>query len=92
MAKQEVSKLTTAEELTIDYRIEIAKRLFCRMESLGINQSEVARRIGSHRVVVNRILKGEKNLTLTSIAKLSIGVAWDLLKNEPIDKIYHNAK
>jgi len=73
--------------LAIDYRIEFAERLFCAMKRQGINQSELARKCGANRAWINRILNGKENLTLESIAKLSLAVNFDLFYNTPLRDI-----
>lgn len=39
--------------------------------SSGLTQSEIARRIGVHRSVINRELRGQKDLTLGRVAELA---------------------
>lgn len=51
--------------------VEIA---LAERENSQITQQEIANRLGVNRSVINRILKGETNLTLRSVAE----VAWAL--------------
>ena len=58
------------------YRVRRAlqKALAEEQEKRGLNQSAVARAIGVHRSVINRELRGRKDITLGRVAEL----AWAL--------------
>jgi ribosome-binding protein aMBF1 (putative translation factor) len=55
-------------ELTI---LEITEAVTCRLEQLGMSRAELARRLGSSPAYVTKILRGEANFTLATIAKLA---------------------
>lgn len=55
-------------------RRELQKALVEEHADTGINQSKIARAIGVHRSVINRELKGRKDITLGRVAEL----AWAL--------------
>lgn len=46
-------------------------------EESGINQQKLASTLGVHRSVINRMLKGESNLTLRSIGELAWALGWE---------------
>mgnify|MGYP001126524042 CR=1 FL=1 len=71
------------QTLAMDYKIELAERLFCAMERKRLTQTKLARICGCSRVWINRILNGKENLTLETIARISIAVDCDLLHNKP---------
>ena len=51
--------------------IEIGEEIVQRMDELGINQTELARRMGVSRARVSQVLSGSDNLTLRTL----VGVA-----------------
>lgn len=56
---------------------KIAMEMLDRMESLGVNQKELAQRIGCSPQYVSKILRGKENLSLETICKIE-----DALKME----------
>ena len=52
-------------------RRSIQKALLEEKLSIGLTQSEIARRIGVHRSVINREIRGQKDLTLGRVAELA---------------------
>ena len=52
-------------------RDEIVKAFFDEKKTRGLTQEQVAQRLGVNRSYVNRILKGEENLTLRTVADLA---------------------
>jgi transcriptional regulator with XRE-family HTH domain len=45
--------------------------LIARMERLGVSRSELARRLGTSPAYVTKILRGDTNFTLSSLAKIA---------------------
>ncbi|WP_412063941.1 helix-turn-helix transcriptional regulator [Rhizobium sp. SYY.PMSO] len=43
----------------------------------GINQQKLATALGVHRSVINRMLKGDSNITLRSIGELAWALGWE---------------
>lgn len=60
----------SAEELAYYHSLDISGSVYARMRELGMSQAELARRMGVHRSVVTRIIRGSENLTLKTIGKL----------------------
>ena len=52
-------------------RRSIQKALLEEQRASGLTQSEIARRIGVHRSVINREIRGQKDLTLGRVAELA---------------------
>lgn len=63
----------------------MAPRVRGARERLGISQDELAHRSGLHRTYVGGIERGERNISLASLAKLADALAVapaDLLKSD----------
>jgi transcriptional regulator with XRE-family HTH domain len=45
-----------------------------RMEAMGVRRSDLARRMGVSKAYITRILKGNPNLTLRTVAALSLAL------------------
>lgn len=43
----------------------------------GVNQNQIATRLGVNRSVINRLLRGEANLTLRSVAEIAWALGWE---------------
>lgn len=43
----------------------------------GITQQQIASRLGINRSVINRLLRGEANLTLRSVAEIAWALGWE---------------
>lgn len=59
-----------AARLVARVRREIQKALAEEARASGLNQSEIARRIGVHRSVINRELRGVKDMTIGRVGEL----------------------
>lgn len=44
----------------------------------GLSQQSIASKLGINRSVINRILKGEFNLTLRSVAEIAWALGWEI--------------
>ncbi|MGE3298617.1 MAG: helix-turn-helix transcriptional regulator [Porticoccaceae bacterium] len=54
-----------------------------RRESLGLSQEAFADQIGMHRTYYGAIERGEKNLSLTTIIRVCVGLeckAWEIFR------------
>lgn len=69
-----------------EVRDKLLKGLEDRNRKTGLTQSDVAKTIGVHRSVINRELRGRKDITLGRVAELatSMGLAinFDLVETE----------
>lgn len=70
------SKKAAARYVTA-VRRALQKALTEENKKSGLTQTEIARAIGVHRSVINRELRGQKNITLSRVAEL----AWALNRN-----------
>ncbi len=43
----------------------------------GVSQQQIASRLGVNRSVINRLLRGEANLTLRSVAEIAWALGWE---------------
>jgi transcriptional regulator with XRE-family HTH domain len=60
-------------------RRAIQKALAEQAAESGLTQSDIARAIGVHRSVINRELRGKKDLTLGRVAELSWALGRDII-------------
>lgn len=60
----------TAEDLRWLHSLDLAISICTRMNELGLSKNEVAERAGMKPSALSRIISGEQNLTLATIAKL----------------------
>jgi len=51
--------------------LEVTEEVARRMEELGISRAELARRLGTSAAYVTKVLRGNANFTLATIAKLA---------------------
>ena len=68
----------TTEDLEWEHRLDISASVYRRMDELGINKTELARRLGVANSQVSRILSGERNMTLRTIAALEMALDFRL--------------
>lgn len=64
----------------MEFSVEIANRVFSLLEEKGMSQKDLARKMSKTETEVSRWLSGMHNLTLGSIAKLSIALEKDIIK------------
>lgn len=75
-----------AEEL----KIEIAEQIFCAMERKNLNRAQLAEKLGLDKSYVSKVLKGNINLTIETIAKIGkeLDAAWTIkLEDKPKEEI-----
>ena len=54
--------------------LEFTEALWARMEEEGVSRAELARRLGTSKAYVTKVLGGNANFTLYSMAKLALAV------------------
>lgn len=59
-------------------RRELLKALAEENNAAGFTQSDIARAIGVHRSVINRELRGKKDITLGRVAELAFAMGRDI--------------
>jgi len=68
-----------------DLRLAITDRVYGIMEREGINQKELAHRLGKQESEVSRWLNGLHNLTLRNIARLNVALGHKVVVVPPAD-------
>ena len=59
-------------------KLEISEQVFQLMEDQDVTEAELARRLGSSRAYVNKVLQGSTNFTIESLVKLGIALNCEL--------------
>lgn len=78
---QAIREATPPEvNLQVDLAFQIANRIYELLEQKGMTQKDLARRLGKTETEVSRWLNGTHNLTLASIAKLSIALEANIIQ------------
>jgi transcriptional regulator with XRE-family HTH domain len=55
-------------------QLEFIDRLVAEMDAQGVSAAELARRMGTSRAWVSKVLRGENNLTVASMGKLAFAL------------------
>lgn len=54
--------------------LEFLDELVAEMDAQGVSSAELARRVGTSRAWVSKVLSGESNLTFASMSKLALAL------------------
>lgn len=63
----------------VDLSVQIANRVYELMEKSNMTQKDLAKKLGKTETEVSRWLSGTHNLTLATIAKLSVALNDDII-------------
>lgn len=66
------------EDMAYFYSMDISGAVYARMEKLGISKRELAERMGVSPAQITKIIKGNQNMTLKTIAKLECALDMDI--------------
>lgn len=78
------AKYVTPEvQMQVDMAVRIANRVYDILEERGLSQRDFATMLGKSETEVCRWLSGTHNLTLATIAKMSVALGEDLLLPRP---------
>lgn len=78
---EECRKLITPEiDKQVDFAVEIANYIYDILEEKGMSQKDLARKLGKSEAEVSRMLSGTHNMTLATIAKISVVLEKDVIK------------
>ena len=66
------------EDMAYFYSMDISGAVYARMEELGISKRELAERMGVSPAQITKIIKGNQNMTLKTIAKLECALDMDI--------------
>ena len=79
--------LTPEIQKQVDMQVMIANRIYDLLEQKGMSQKDLAQKLGKTETEVSRWLCGTHNLTLATIAKMSVALGEDLLLPRPVKKV-----
>ena len=79
------STISPEMKLQMDLSVSIANRIYEILESKGMSQKDLAKRLGKTETEVSRWLSGTHNLTLATICKISAAL------DETIVSVTHSA-
>lgn len=63
----------------VDIAVQVANRVYELLEEKGMSQKELAKKLGKTETEVSRWLSGTHNLTIATIAKLSVALEDDII-------------
>lgn len=66
------------EDMAYFYSMDISGAIYVRMEELGMSKRELAERMGVSPAQITKIIKGNQNMTLKTIAKLECALDMDI--------------
>ena len=66
------------EDMAYFYSMDISGAVYARKEKLGISKRELAERMGVSPAQITKIIKGNQNMTLKTIAKLECALDMDI--------------
>ncbi len=55
-------------------KVELSEQIYIAMEDSGVTEAELARRIGSSRAYINKVLQGATNFTIESLVKIGLAL------------------
>lgn len=65
-------RLAESEDYLIDaLKVEIAEQIYAAMEQQNVKKAELARRLGTSRAYVTKLLQGNVNFTIDSLVKVA---------------------
>lgn len=76
-----------ADEIMIDYLMDLCESVYYKMSELGIGKKELAKRMGKKPSQVTRILSGEANVTLRTVAELDSALGLGISLKSPCDEM-----
>ena len=69
-------------------QLEFIDRLIAEMDAQGVSAAELARRMGTSRAWVSKVLQGENNLTVASMGKLAFALGLRVRADlAPLDEV-----
>ena len=72
-------QMTPEMKKRMDISVAIANRIYYILESKGMSQKVLAQKLGKTETEVSRWLSGMHNLTIGTIAKISVALGEDIL-------------
>ena len=68
----------TPEDLAWDHAMNISGSVYTRMKELGMAKSELAAKMGVKPAQITRLIKGQTNMTLKTLARIESALDIDL--------------
>lgn len=86
----EADEPLNADEIMVDYLMDLCESVNRRMSELGIGREELAQRMGKRPSQITRILSGKANITLRTVAELdsalNLGISLRISDNRHFDR------
>ena len=64
----------------LEFSVSLANRIYDILEVKGMSQKDLAKLLGKTETEVSRWLSGTHNLTIATIAKISVALGEDIIK------------
>ena len=64
----------------LEISVSLANRIYDILEAKGMSQKDLAKLLGKTETEVSRWLSGTHNLTIATIAKISVALGEDIIK------------
>ena len=74
------SSISPEMKLQMEMSVAIANRIYEILETRGMSQKDLAKKLGKTETEVSRWLSGTHNLTLATICKISAALEADVVK------------
>ena len=74
------SNISPEMKLQMEMSVAIANRIYEILETRGMSQKDLAKKLGKTETEVSRWLSGTHNLTLATICKISAALEADVVK------------
>lgn len=81
---REVFKEMNANEIWLRHSRHIAMIMLDRMEELKMTQKQLAEKMSCSHQYVSKVLKGQENLSLETLAKIERALGISIIKEEPV--------
>ena len=74
------SQITPEVKKQLEISVSLANRVYDILEAKGMSQKDLAKLLGKTETEVSRWLSGTHNLTIATIAKISVALGEDIIK------------
>ena len=74
------SQITPEVKKQLEISVSLANRIYDILEAKGMSQKDLAKLLGKTETEVSRWLSGTHNLTIATIAKISVALGEDIIK------------
>ena len=74
------SQITPEVKKQLEISVSLANRVYDILDKKGMTQKDLAKLLGKTETEVSRWLSGTHNLTIATIAKISVALGEDIIK------------